>query len=40
MNLIILDDIIKDPDKYVSDILKNNFVDVEDGENYTLHNTH
>jgi len=33
MNLIIFDDIIKNPDKYVSDILSNNFVDVEDGKN-------
>ena len=30
MNLIILDNIIKNPDKYVEQILQNAFVDIED----------
>jgi|TARA_R100000664_G_C2737941_1_gene126979 hypothetical protein len=33
MTLFVLDDILANPDEYVQDVLKNPFVDVEDGDN-------
>ncbi len=33
MNIIILDNVIKNPKQYVQNILKGDFVDVEDGDN-------
>ena len=32
MTLFVLDDILANPDEYVQDVLKNPFVDVEDGD--------